>query len=695
MFETKSTHRLGNDGFIWFYGLVEDIKDPLKLGRLRIRILGDHTQSKKQNRIPTDSLPWAYPISGINSASVNGIGVSPTGIINGTWVYGFYADGMDKQQPMVQGTFGGIPEAIAWYPEKEDESDDSEEKKINVQMGFQDPEGKFPLGKMIFEQDTNRLARGAQGGSIEVPESIVPTQEKECDDGICPEEPKLSIQYHDKFDWKYVKKYAKGENQEVEKKDDKQKQYKLDNNHPFTVFKFVNRERRVPISKPFSDPAHREEWHEPQNPYAAEYPYNTVFETAHGDGGSDVYGYDSTITGYDGSDKEGLHRKQNCGAGSWGLGQEWDNTEGAKRYHRFHPAGNYFEIDNDGNEVNKIYGDAFEINLKDKSIVIKGDWNVTVEGDKNELIEGDYNLQVMGDMNTDIRGNSQYHVEKDLKTHVRGNNIATVDQDQTNLVRGSRSSMVLVKDLNESQIAERHADTIIRKGATSIEDEGFMMYSLKAHEGTLDICNYKSQIDTWEHKSMDFLLESKKMKRVVGEFEEKSNFRDQWIKDYTIHADNYLLLFGTSYATTKAPFVCPECEEAASILVEFDQVSYCETECIDNQCKPLYNECVQAALSACSTTLIEPRTGEPYTRVDWEKYHASVDSCQRSYDNCVSGCSGCKSDICSPSTTGASWSCEASHDPNCPVGDKEIIKLECAAKPILIDPWENLSMEKP
>ena len=40
---------------IWFFGVVEDRNDPIKLGRVRVRCLGWHTEDKKL--LPTGSLP--------------------------------------------------------------------------------------------------------------------------------------------------------------------------------------------------------------------------------------------------------------------------------------------------------------------------------------------------------------------------------------------------------------------------------------------------------------------------------------------------------------------------------------------------------------------------------------------------------------------------------------------------------------
>ena len=99
---------MGKDGFIWWQGVVEDRHDPLYLGRCRVRIIGWHTDDKED--MPTESLPWAYPIQPITSAAQTGVGLSPTGPVEGTFVVGFYRDGEDAQEPVFFGTLGGIPD---------------------------------------------------------------------------------------------------------------------------------------------------------------------------------------------------------------------------------------------------------------------------------------------------------------------------------------------------------------------------------------------------------------------------------------------------------------------------------------------------------------------------------------------------------------------------------------------------------
>jgi Gp5 N-terminal OB domain len=90
----------GYDGFVWFIGVVEDIHDPKKLGRVRVRLINEYG-----NRVRTEDIPWATPLMPITSASFLGVGQSPTGITEGARVVGFFMDGDNKSKPMILGTF--------------------------------------------------------------------------------------------------------------------------------------------------------------------------------------------------------------------------------------------------------------------------------------------------------------------------------------------------------------------------------------------------------------------------------------------------------------------------------------------------------------------------------------------------------------------------------------------------------------
>lgn len=90
-----------------YTGCVENRFDPLKLGRCQVRVVGVHTHDK--SILPTEDLPWAYPMQTINSAAMNGIGHAPVGFVEGTWVVVIFRDD-EMQQPLILGSIGGIPQ---------------------------------------------------------------------------------------------------------------------------------------------------------------------------------------------------------------------------------------------------------------------------------------------------------------------------------------------------------------------------------------------------------------------------------------------------------------------------------------------------------------------------------------------------------------------------------------------------------
>lgn len=92
-----------------YFGVVEDRADPLKNGRCKVRVVGLHTHDK--TLLPTKDLPWAIQISN-NSASMNGIGESLTGLVEGSTVAVMFAD-EDLQIPIILGSIPGIPQVLS------------------------------------------------------------------------------------------------------------------------------------------------------------------------------------------------------------------------------------------------------------------------------------------------------------------------------------------------------------------------------------------------------------------------------------------------------------------------------------------------------------------------------------------------------------------------------------------------------
>lgn len=100
------TKFMGTQGFAWFIGTVEDNNDPLRLGRLKVRCHGYHSEDRSE--VATEHLPWATLLQPTTSAGLQGGGISPTGAQIGTQVMGFFADGSTAQYPIIFGVLGGV-----------------------------------------------------------------------------------------------------------------------------------------------------------------------------------------------------------------------------------------------------------------------------------------------------------------------------------------------------------------------------------------------------------------------------------------------------------------------------------------------------------------------------------------------------------------------------------------------------------
>jgi hypothetical protein len=161
------------DKFTWFFGIVEDRKDPLKLGRVRVRAYNLHTDDKKL--LPTDMLPWATPLQSVTSAGMAEIGQSPTGLMEGSVVWGFFADGEEAQVPMISGVLAGKPKVddeethdVAQRARGTDNLKNEYIEDVEPKMAYK---GKYPYVKTFTSE-----ANDGKGHLIEVDDT--PSQER-------------------------------------------------------------------------------------------------------------------------------------------------------------------------------------------------------------------------------------------------------------------------------------------------------------------------------------------------------------------------------------------------------------------------------------------------------------------------------------------------------------------------------------
>lgn len=137
---------MGEGSFCWFFGIVEDISDPLEAGRVRVRCFGFHSPDK--NMIPTEHLPWAVVMSSTTSASVSGVGSTPHSLVQGSQVIGFFQDGSNAQFPVIMGSVPSVPQTSP-----------------DPSKGFSDPDGVYPKEEFLGIPDVNMLAGSSHAES--------------------------------------------------------------------------------------------------------------------------------------------------------------------------------------------------------------------------------------------------------------------------------------------------------------------------------------------------------------------------------------------------------------------------------------------------------------------------------------------------------------------------------------------------
>jgi len=140
-------------------------------------------------------------------------------------------------------------------------------------------------------------------------------------------------------------------------------------------------------------------WDEPESPYAAQYPNNTVLQT-HG-----------------------------------GTLIELDSTSGEERIHLYHPSKSYIEIDANGVMVIKNTNKKYEIVVDDK--------NINIQGNNSETINGDDKLKVEGDSTTEIDGDETRDITGDVDETIGGNETREIGGNIDETVQGNRDGHIV------------------------------------------------------------------------------------------------------------------------------------------------------------------------------------------------------------------------------------------------------------
>ncbi len=321
-----------------YYGIVEDRQDPLKIGRVRVRVHGIHTDKKTD--LSTPDLPWAQVMLPTTSAGLSGFGAQH-GLVEGSTVILFFKDENTCQQPVVIGSTAGIPQS--GY--REDGLNVLTTRKVD--KGFNDPrrlttdaydgtpDGKNP-------QHSEKRGFGLTTALDTAPKIYKSRDISHIGKGSSITEPKLT-----EDDLPYYPLYTD--------------QSDLSKLADTTDEKDLHAGRDILKSSGVLFLSGKGDIKSPAKPV---YPYNKVLQTESG------------------------HVL------------EVDDTPSAERIAIEHRSGTFQEIHPDGSQVTRVVNDNYTIICRDEEVFVGGKVNIKVLGDAN--IEAGGNVDIKGNKNVRV-----------------------------------------------------------------------------------------------------------------------------------------------------------------------------------------------------------------------------------------------------------------------------------------------------
>lgn len=332
--------------YVWFFGIIENRNDPLKIGRCQVRIFAWNDASK--STLPTEQLLWSQLTLPLNS---NDVKPPP----EGTMVHGFFMDGKKAQHPIITSWVPGIPDTAPADPSQ----------------GFTDPRNNTQLQSSPRPPQT--ITYQTNGSGVTITEASNANRNP------------------NNLNQPMTNPLARNENL---------------NGSPITQ-RNNSLIENVNIASGTSNPSN-ETWSEPKSPYAAQYPYNSVTSSESGHifemddtfGAERIHMFHRSGTFFEmqpNGTKVSKTTKDNYAIvlGNENiaiLGNENKNVQG-----------NENEIIQ-GNHNQNVSGSKNVSITGAKNLQINGSFSETVEGSKTETIQGSKTLSISGNFDITVSG---------------------------------------------------------------------------------------------------------------------------------------------------------------------------------------------------------------------------------------------------------------------------------------------------
>jgi hypothetical protein len=301
------------------------------------------------------------------ASGISGIGSSATGLVEGSWVLGYFRDGDNRQEPVILGSLPGKPSEYG-----------------NPSKGFYDPNAR--------ENDTTK--------------SIYP---REIDE---PDVNRLAINDSSKEHTSLTSR-------------------KADRLTQIATADFNSTTAADGSSIAASD---NTTWDQPAIPYNASYPYNHVYESESG------------------------HIR------------EYDDTTNNTRIHERHNSGTSYEIDNDGNKVDIIKSNHYELITNNKQVYIAGNSDVSIDGRHKIYINkvgepnNHYDIQIGAGANINIQVDSG-----DVNIVTTTGKVNVNAGGDYNLKVGGNMNVLVEGSINETVEGNKTSNTsgaVVHRGST-------------------------------------------------------------------------------------------------------------------------------------------------------------------------------------------------------------------------------------